>query len=145
MGAAARPDPLAPDLPAGLAPDASAAPLALPALDTANLAERVDALRLQLVSQTMLRVPAILLLSNLFAAWLLWRTGWVLLAPLWFVLMSAVHGGRWWLVKRWQRLPPITADGNRALAWAVMAVLVWDAVRAAPTGPRSRSPVRWSR
>ena len=105
----------------------SAAP-ALPALDTSTLAGRVDALRLQLVSQTMLRVPAILLLSNLFSAWLLWRTGWVMLAPLWFVLMSAVHGGRWWLVKRWQRLPPTTADGNRVLAWAVMLVGVMQAL-----------------
>ncbi|MBC7727922.1 MAG: HAMP domain-containing histidine kinase, partial [Microbacteriaceae bacterium] len=104
------------------------APLDLPALDTSTLTERVDALRLQLVSQTMLRVPAILLLSNLFSAWLLWRTGWVMLAPLWFLLMSAVHGGRWWLVKRWQRLPPTTADGNRALAWAVMAVGLMQAL-----------------
>lgn len=128
MAAAASPDSRAPDLPAGLAADASAAPLALPALDTATLAERVDALRLQLVSQTMLRVPAILLLSNLFAAWLLWRTGWVLLAPLWFVLMSTVHGGRWWLVKRWQQQPPTTAHGNHALAWAVMAVAVMQAL-----------------
>jgi len=128
MAAAASRDPRAPDLPAGLATAASAAPLALPALDTATLAERVDALRLQLVSQTMLRVPAILLVSNLFSAWLLWRTGWGMLAPLWLVLMSAVHGGRWWLVKRWQRLPPTTADGNRALAWAVMAVAVMQAL-----------------
>ena len=104
------------------------APLVLPALDTSTLTERVDALRLQLVSQTMLRVPAILLLSNLFSAWLLWRTGWLMLVPLWFLLMSAVHGGRWWLVKRWQRLPPTTADGNRALAWAVMAVGVMQAL-----------------
>jgi len=145
VAAAAGPRPRAPDpaadgltnATAGLAPAAPAAPaalaalaepLALPALDTTTLADRVDALRLQLVSQTMLRVPAILLLSNLFSAWLLWRTGWVLLAPLWFVLMSAVHGGRWWLVKRWQRLPPTTADGNRALTWAVMAVGVMQAL-----------------
>jgi signal transduction histidine kinase/CheY-like chemotaxis protein len=106
----------------------ASAPPALPALDTSTLAERVDALRLQLVSQTMLRVPAILLVSNLFSAWLLWRTGWLMLAPLWFVLMSAVHGGRWWLVVRWQHHPPATADGNRALAWAVMAVGVMQAL-----------------
>ena len=110
----------------GVANDRAA--LALPALDTSTLAERVDALRLQLVSQTMLRVPAILLLSNLFAAWLLWRTGWVTLAPLWFLLTSAVHGGRWWLVKHWQHQPPTTAQGNRALAWAVMAVGLMQAL-----------------
>jgi signal transduction histidine kinase len=111
------------------APGVDVPALGLPALDTTTLAERVDALRLQLVSQTMLRVPAILLVSNLFSAWLLWRTGWVALAPVWFVAMSAVHFGRWWLVKRWQRQPPATpADGNRALAWAVMGVGVMQAL-----------------
>ncbi|MBL8352178.1 MAG: hybrid sensor histidine kinase/response regulator [Burkholderiaceae bacterium] len=111
---------------------ASAADLStpgLPALDSGTLAERVDALRLQLVSQTMLRVPAILLVSNLFSAWLLWRTGWERLAPVWFVAMSAVHFGRWWQVKRWQHQPPATpAAGNRVLAWAVMGVGVMQSL-----------------
>ena len=97
--------------------------------DTSSQAGRVDALRLQLVSQTMLRVPAVLLLSNLFAAWLLWRTGWEVLAPVWFVLMSAVHFGRWIMVKRWERQPPASAaQGNRVLAIAVMAVGLMQAL-----------------
>ena len=128
MTTAAGPGTRVPDLSAGQAPEGAPAASALAALDTPTLAERVDALRLQLVSQTMLRVPAILLVSNLFSAWLLWRTGWVLLAPVWFVLMSAVHGGRWWLVMHWQRQPPTTADGNRLLTWAVMAVGVMQAL-----------------
>jgi len=126
--------------PAATAATAAAAPgLAVPVpvaptpainlLDTGSQAERLDALRLQLVSQTMLRVPAILLLSNLFAAWLLWRTGWQALAPLWFLLMSAVHFGRWVMVKRWERQPPASAaQGNRVLAHAVMAVGVMQAL-----------------
>ena len=108
-------------------PGASAPAINL--LDTGTQAERVDALRLQLVSQTMLRVPAVLLLSNLFATWLLWRTGWDALAAVWFVLMSAVHFGRWIMVKRWERQPPASAaQGNRVLAIAVMAVGVMQAL-----------------
>lgn len=34
-------------------------------------------------------------------------------------------------------------NGGRWLAWAVMAVLVWDAVRAAPTGPPRRERLYW--
>jgi len=94
-----------------------------PSLDATSLAERVDGLRLQLVGESMLRVPAVLLLSNAFASWLLWRTGWLVMAVVWFVLMSGVHFGRWILVTRWQRQPPPSvARGNRWLAAAVMAV-----------------------
>ena len=51
---------------------------------------------------------AILLLSNLFSAWLLWRTGWPNVAVLWFLAMTSVHFGRWWLVRGWARRPPAT-------------------------------------
>jgi len=115
----------------------------LPRLEAAGLAERVDELRLQLVSKSVQRVPAVTLLSNLFSAWLLWRTGWQVAAPLWFVVMSGVHIGRWLLVRRWVAQPPATvAAGNRMLGVAVTAVGVLHALLVVGVfaGPHSVEP-----
>jgi len=111
------------------APPAAAAASDLPRLEAAGLAERVDELRLQLVSKSVQRVPAVMVVSNLFSAWLLWRTGWTVLSGLWFVAMTSVHFGRWWRVQRWARQPPATvAQGNRWLGAAVSAVGVLQAL-----------------
>ena len=98
------------------------------ALDSAGLAQRVEALRLQLVSDSVLRMPVVLPLINLFTAWLLWRTGWHLLSPLWYLAANAAHFGRWALVRRWRRLPP--PDLHQANQWLAALVLVLAALLA---------------
>ena len=108
---------------------APAAHTGVTTLDASGLAERVNGMRLQLASESLLRVPIVLVLSNAFSSWLLWRTGWVVMAAVWFVVMSGVHFGRWCLVKRWQYQPPASvALGNRWLGAAVMAVGVMQAL-----------------
>ena len=86
-----------------------------------SLDDRVDRLRLQLVSESVLRMPVVLPLVNLFTAWLLWRTGWHALAPAWFLAMTGLHGWRWALVRRWKRQPP--ADAQQANRWLATLVL----------------------
>jgi signal transduction histidine kinase len=51
------------------------------------------------------------------------------MAVVWFVVMTGVHFGRWWLVKRWQRQPPASVTlGNRWLGAAVMGVGVMQSL-----------------
>lgn len=97
-----------------------------------SLDDRVDRLRLQLVSESVLRMPVVLPLFNLFTAWLLWRTGWQLLAPAWFLAMTGLHGWRWVLVRRWQRQPP--ADVQQANGWLAALVLGLAALLALAVG-----------
>ena len=127
--------------PTGPGPQAAAASIDGPApqgsaasavIDTSTLAQRVDALRLQLVGDSVLRMPVVLPLINLFTAWLLWRTGWHLLAPLWYVATNVVHFSRWVLVRRWRREPP--ADVHRANDWLAALVLVLALLLAVAAG-----------
>src|SRR3990167_9330359 len=105
---------------------ASAAAAAVPP----SLDDRVDRLRLQLVSESVLRLPVVLPLVNLFTAWLLWRTGWHALAPAWVLSMSGLHGWRWALVGHWNRRPP--ADAQLANRWLATLVLGLAALLAPP-------------
>ena len=102
-------------------PEAPTAGTATTAAPPPSLDDRVDRLRLQLVSESVLRMPVVLPLVNLFTAWLLWRTGWHALAPAWFLAMTGVHGWRWALVRRWKRQPP--ADAQQANRWLATLVL----------------------
>lgn len=100
---------------------ASAATASEPDPTPPSLDDRVERLRLQLVGESVLRMPVALPLFNLFTAWLLWRTGWHAVAPWWFLAMTGLHGWRWALVRRWKRQPP--ADVQLANQWLAAQVL----------------------
>ena len=93
-----------------------------------SLDERVERLRLKLLSDSVGRLPVVLLLICLFGAWLLWRADWPRLAPAWFVLAASLHTWRWALVRQWLRQPP--ADARRANQWLSTLVLALAAVQA---------------
>lgn len=119
---------------------AATEPPSAPGLD-----DRVERLRLQLVCATVLRMPVALPVFNLFTAWLLWRTGWQVLAPLWFLAMTGLHGWRWQVVRRWKRQPP--ADAQQANRWLATLVLGLAALLALATalvfaGPQGPSTLR---
>ncbi len=91
--------------------------------DAPGLDERIARLRLQLVSESVLRMPAVLPVVNLFGAWLLWRAGWPWMAPVYFVAASVLHGWRWALVRRWAQQPPADVrQANHQLSTLVLAL-----------------------
>jgi len=91
--------------------------------NTASLDERVERLRLKLLSASVGRLPVVLLLICLFGAWLLWRTDWQQVAPAWFGVAAALHTGRWWLVRRWVEQPPADARRANQVLWALVLAL----------------------
>ena len=92
-------------------------------VNSASLDERVERLRLRLLSDSVGRLPVVLLLICLFGAWLLWRTDWQQVAPAWFVVAAALHTWRWRLVRRWVEQPPENARRANQVLWALVLAL----------------------
>ncbi len=108
---------------------------------SAELDTRMARSRFRLIGAAVDRMLITHRLVDLFAAWMLWRLGAPALAVGWLVVSTALHGTRWWQLRRWRRSGALDhAAADRVLdvhcllqgmSWTMLLVLAF----VHPVGP----------
>jgi signal transduction histidine kinase/CheY-like chemotaxis protein len=89
-----------------------------------ELAERIDAVRLQLLTQSIQRRPLAALVAAAVGTTALWRAGWPPAAAAWLLALVLIHAGRRWQVRRWQQLGEAAPSPAAACRWLAGATLL---------------------